>query len=291
MRKRTTWFDVTNIAVMLFVSLLCVFPFLHILAISLSDGKSVVSGNVLLVPKDFTIETYKYILSNPRIGVSTGLLNSFFYTTAGTLIAVTLTYMTAYALSRKRLPGRRAFMLLFLFTWVFEAGIIPNYIVYNALGLVESRLVMLLPMAINTFLLIITRSFLDGIPEELEEAALIDGANDWKMMWNVFFALSKPIIATIGLFNAVYIWNQFLIPMIYLQDKSLQPITVVLYNMIIAGGKLGTSLETINVNGTQLLPQNLQAAAIFLAVVPILFVYPFAQKYFSKGLMVGAVKG
>jgi len=291
MRKRTTWFDVVNNAVMLVVALLCVFPFLHILAISLSDGKPVVSGDVLLVPKDVTLETYKYILSNPRIGVSTGLFNSFFYTAAGTLIAVTVTYMTAFALSRKRLPGRRVLMLLFLFTWVFEAGIIPNYIVYNALGLVESRLVMLLPMAINTFLLIITRSFLDGVPEELEEAALMDGANDWQIMWSVFFAISKPIIATISLFNAVYIWNQFLIPMIYLQDRSLQPITVVLYNMIIAGGKLGTSLETINVNGTQLLPQNLQAAAIFLAVVPILFIYPFAQKYFSKGLMVGAVKG
>jgi putative aldouronate transport system permease protein len=150
---------------------------------------------------------------------------------------------------------------------------------------------MILPGAVNTFLLIITRSFLDSLPVELEESAFIDGANDLQIMAKVFAPLCQPIIATIAVFYAVTIWNQFLIPMIYLQDRSLQPITVVLYSMIINSGKDGTSFENMTVNGVQLLPQNLQAAAIFLAILPILFVYPFAQKYFKKGMLLGSVKG
>lgn len=289
--RKISLFDVVNMTFLILVAILCIYPFVYILGISLSDGKQVVSGSVVLFPKGFNIETYKYILGNPRLGVTTGLLNSFFYTVIGGAIAVLVTYMTAYPLSRKRLIGRYVIMLLFLFTWVFEAGIIPNYIVYNSLDLINSRLVMLLPMAVNTFLLIITKSFLDALPHELEEAAVIDGANDWQIMWRVFFPLSKPIIATISVFNAVFIWNQFLIPMIYLQDRNLQPITVILYNMIINSGKLGTTMETMTVNGVQLLPQNLQAASIFCAVVPILFIYPFAQKYFTKGMLLGSVKG
>ncbi|ANY66114.1 carbohydrate ABC transporter permease [Paenibacillus algorifonticola] len=289
--KKFSWFDLINNTLLVLVALLCVYPFVLIMATSLSDGKAVVAGSVYLLPKGINLEAYKYILGNERLGVTAGLLNSFFYTVVGGFVAVLVTFMTAYPLSRKRLVGRYTIMLLFLFTWVFEAGIIPNYIVYNGLGLVNSWLVMILPMAVNTFLLIITKSFLDELPYELEEAAVIDGANDWQIMWRVFFPLSKPIIATISVFNAVYIWNQFLIPMIYLQDRSMQPITVILYNMIINSSKGGTSLENITVNGVQLLPQNLQAASIFLAVVPILLIYPFTQRFFTKGMLLGSVKG
>lgn len=291
MKKKFSLFDLANNTVLIIVALVCVYPFLLIMSTSLSDGKQVVSGAVYLLPKDFTFEAYKYILGNERLGVASGLINSFIYTIVGGIVAVLVTFMTAYPLSRKRLAGRYVIMMIFLFTWVFEAGIIPNYIIYNALGLVNSWWVMILPMAVNTFLLIITKSFLDALPYELEEAAVIDGANDWQIMWRVFFPLSKPIIATISVFNAVFIWNQFLIPMIYLQDRSMQPITVVLYNMIINSSKSGTSLETITVNGVQLLPQNLQAASIFLAVVPILLIYPFTQKFFTKGMLLGSVKG
>jgi putative aldouronate transport system permease protein len=291
MRKQVQLFDICNNTILIVIALCCVFPFLNVLSTALSDGVYAASGNVYVLPRGLNIEAFRYILSNTRIGVGAGLANSFFYTIVGGFVAVVVTYMTAYPLSRKRLKGRFVIMTIFLFTWVFEAGIIPNYIVYNALGLVNSRLVMILPMAVNTFLLIITKSFLDSLPAELEESAFIDGANDWQIMWRVFFPLSKPIIATISVFNAVLIWNQFLIPMIYLQDKALQPITVVLYNMIINSSKSGTTLENITVNGVQLLPQNLQAAAIFLAILPILFIYPFTQKYFTKGMLLGSIKG
>ncbi|GIO16444.1 ABC transporter permease [Cohnella xylanilytica] len=291
MHRPSRLFDYVNHTFLILIALICVYPFLLIMATSLSDGKEVVSGAIYLWPKGINFEAYKYILSNSRLGVASGLANSLFYTVVGGAIAVMVTFMTAYPLSRKRLVGRYVIMLVFMFTWVFEAGIIPNYIVYNALDLVNSRWVMILPMAVNTFLLIITKSFLDALPEELEEAAVIDGANDWQIMWRVFFPLSKPIIATISVFNAVFIWNQFLVPMIYLQERSLQPITVVLYNMIINSSKGGTSFENITVNGVQLLPQNLQAASIFLAVAPILLIYPFTQRFFTKGILIGSVKG
>lgn len=291
MHRPSRLFDYVNHTFLILIALICVYPFVLIMATSLSDGKEVVSGAIYLWPKGINFEAYKYILSNSRLGVASGLANSLFYTVVGGAIAVMVTFMTAYPLSRKRLVGRYVIMLVFMFTWVFEAGIIPNYIVYNALDLVNSRWVMILPMAVNTFLLIITKSFLDALPEELEEAAVIDGANDWQIMWRVFFPLSKPIIATISVFNAVFIWNQFLVPMIYLQERSLQPITVVLYNMIINSSKGGTSFENITVNGVQLLPQNLQAASIFLAVAPILLIYPFTQRFFTKGILIGSVKG
>lgn len=291
MSKKWSLFDFVNNTVLLVAALLCVFPFLYILAISLSDGLHVVSGEVFLLPKGFNIETYKYILSSPRFNVFSGLKNSFLYTIVGTVVAVLLTYITAYALSRKRLKGRYIIMLVFLFTWVFEAGLIPNYLVFRELGLVNSFWVMVLPTAINTFFLIIARSFLDAMPVELEESAFMDGANDFQIMWKVFLPLCKPMLATIAVFYAVNIWNSFLVPLIYLQDKSMYPIQLVLYNLIINPDPQSTNFENITRNGYLLQPKNIQAAAIFLAVFPILFVYPYAQKYFTKGFLVGSIKG
>lgn len=288
--RKLQLFDYMNMFILMLISIVCVYPFLNILAVSLSDGVPATAGKVFLWPKGFNIETYKYIFANERLGVVNGLINSFIYTIVGGVLGVIITYCTAYSLSKKRLIGRKVIMLIFIFTWVFEAGIIPNYIVYEQLGLVNSRWVMILPMAMNTFLLIITKSFLEGLPEELEEAAFMEGANDFQIMWKVFFPLCKPIIATIAVFYAVFIWNQFLIPIIYLQDTSLHPITLVLYDMIINSSSTGTSFENVVINDVQLSPQNLQAASIFCAILPILFIYPIAQKYFTKGIIVGSIK-
>jgi putative aldouronate transport system permease protein len=283
-------FETVNNGLLLLLALVCVYPFLNILSVSLSDGLAVITGKVYIWPVGFNIETYRYILGNTRLGITMGLMNSIYYTVAGTLVAVLLTFITAYALSRRRLKGRYFIMLVFLFTWVFEAGLIPSYIVNNALGLVNSRWIMILPGAISTFLLIITRSFLEAIPNELEESAFIDGANDWQMLWRIFFPLSTPVLATIGVFYAVSVWNAFMTPLIYLQDRNLHPIQLILYNLIIKPDA-GTSFENLTVNGFQILPNNIEAATIFLAIFPILFVYPFAQKYFTKGMLVGSLKG
>ncbi|MFD0675591.1 MULTISPECIES: carbohydrate ABC transporter permease [unclassified Paenibacillus] len=291
MRKRKIdMFEATNNSLLILLAIICVYPFLNILAVSVSDGLAVITGKVYFWPIGFNVETYKYVLGNSRLGISLGLFNSIFYTVSGTLVAVLLTFVTAYALSRKRLKGRYFIMLLFLFTWIFEAGLIPSYLVNNTLGLVNSRWIMILPGAISTFLLIITRSFLDAIPGELEESAFIDGANELQMLTRIFFPLSTPVLATIGVFYAVHIWNAFMIPLIYLQDRTLHPIQLILYRLIIKPDG-GTSFENLTVNGHQILPDNIEAATIFLAIFPILFVYPFAQKYFTKGMLLGSLKG
>ncbi|WP_020576571.1 carbohydrate ABC transporter permease [Actinopolymorpha alba] len=290
-RRRPEAFNIVNGAILLLIAVACIYPFIYIASVSVSDGPYVASSQVYLLPKGLNFETYRYIFTNPRLGIVQGVLNSVFYTVVGTFVAVILTYCTAYVLSRKKFRGRHFIMMAFLASWIFEAGIIPNYIINDRLGLVNSRWVMILPGAISTFLLIVTRAYLESIPDELEESASIDGANDFQIMWKIYLPLAVPVLATTGIFYAVTIWNSFLIPLIYLQDKSLQPIQLVLYNLLINQDPHSTSLENLTLHGHQILPQNIQAATMILAIVPILFFYPFAQRYFTKGITIGALKG
>lgn len=290
-RFKSSSFDWVNNTVLIIISLICIFPFLYIVAVSLSDGRAVAAGDVLLFPSEINFESFKYILTSSRLNVLQGLSNSISYVLVGTAVSLVVTFLTAYALSRKKLRGRYVIMLIFLFTYVFEAGIIPNYIVWSKLGLVNNFWVMVLPLSINTFFLIVTKTFLEGLPEDLEEAAVVDGANDLRIMWNVYRPLATPVLATITVFYAVSIWNQFLIPLIYLQDVDLYPIQMVLYSLIIKSSTSATNLENIVIGDYLLTPRTLQAAAIITAMVPILFVYPFAQRYFTKGFLIGSVKG
>ncbi len=236
------------------------------------------------------LQSYKYIMTAERLGIVKGFINSVIYTALGTIVAVIVTFMTAYVLTRKKFRARRVIMFLFMTTFVFEAGIVPTYIIQSKLGLVNNILVMILPMAINTYLLIICRTFLNQISPAIEEAAIVDGANDWIVMWKIFFPISKPTIATITLFYLVQKWNDYLTPLIYLQKNKLQPLQLILYNFTAAANSTGSPLENINVNGHLLSYQTLTAAIVIITIVPILLVYPFAQKYFTTGLMVGSVK-
>ena len=201
-KSRTGAFDIINMLILLLIAVLCVCPFLYIFFIASSDGTYLTRGQVTFFPKGFQLESFRYVLTNPRFDVFTGMKNSFIYTAAGTAVAVVFTYMTAYAITRPRLKQRYFIMTLFVITWVFEAGIIPQYIVYSNLGFIDNIWVMIIPGAINTQYLIITKAFLEGLPKELEEAAFVDGATDFKTMLHVYVPISKSIIATIALFNA-----------------------------------------------------------------------------------------
>lgn len=291
MRKSVTAFDWLNGGFLIVLAIVCVFPFLNILSVSLSNGNEVTAGRVVAYPVGLNIQTYKYIFTNPTLGISRAVLNSVIYTVCGTLFAVLLTYMTAYPLSRKKFKGRYFIMMAFVMSWIFTAGLIPNYLVQKALGLVNNPLVMIIPGAISTFLLIICRSFLDTLPDELEESAFMDGANDFRIMWSIYLPLSMPVLATIGTFYAIGIWNQFLVPLIYLQDSNLHPIQLILYNLVIKPDPNSTSMESTISNGISLIPKNLQAATMVLAIFPIMLVYPFAQRYFTKGMLIGSIKG
>jgi putative aldouronate transport system permease protein len=289
--SKHSFFDTVNTAILIFIALLCIFPFLYVFFLSISDGNSILHGEVTFLPKNINFEAYKYIFSNKNLNIISGLKNSAIYTIIGTVIALVSTFFTAYVLSRKQIKGRFFIMSIFIFTWVFEAGIIPTYIIFSGYGFVDNPLVMILPNAINVQYLIITKTFLEGLPYELEEAAYLDGANDWQIMSKIYLPLCVPIIATIGVFYAVFIWNLYLIPQIYFQDTSLQTIQLVLKKLVISAGDSNTAFKTINSNGYLLIPQNLKAAAIFISTVPIIFIFPFIQKYFKNGILLGSVKG
>lgn len=290
-RRRISAFDIVNNTVLLLIGLICVYPFLYVFFVACSDGAYLLRGEVSFLPKGFNLEAFRYILESPKFNVWTGLRNSFLYTIGGTLFSIAITYVTAYALSRDRIKGRYFLMGAFIITWVFDAGIIPQYIIYNALGFVDNPWVMIIPGAINTQFLIIAKTFIEGIPKELEDAAFVDGANDWTILTRVFIPLSKTILATIGTFYAVAIWNQYLIPQIYLKTDAYKVIQQVLKNVVISDAGASTAFKNMIVNGVTLSQQNLKSAAIFIAMLPIVLVYPFVQKYFKKGIMIGAVKG
>ena len=290
-KNKITVFDLVNNTLLLLVALVCIYPFLYIFFVSVSDGTYLARGEVTFFPKGFQLKSFSYILSEKRFNVFGGLINSSLYTIFGTLVGVIVTYITAYVLSRPRFKHRYWIMSLFVITWVFDAGIIPQYIVYNYFNFVDNPAVMIIPGAISTQFLIITKAFLDGIPKELEEAAFVDGANDWTILTRVYFPLSTTILATVGTFYAVSIWNQYLVPQIYLKSTDLLTIQQVLKNVAIAGSSQETTFSNILIDGVTLNQQNLKSAAIFITIVPIVCVYPFVQKYFKKGILVGSVKG
>lgn len=290
-KNRLATFDWVNNTVLVLVSLICVYPFLYVLFVATSDGVPLALGQVTFLPKGFQLRSFEYIFQNPRFNVGQGLLNSFLYTLLGTAVALVVTYITAFTLSRKRFVHRHWMMRLFIITWVFDAGIIPQYIVYNMFHFVDNPWVMIIPGAINTQFLIIARTFLLGIPDELEEAAFVDGANDIQIMVQVYLPLSVTILATLGTFYAVSIWNQYLIPQIYLKSNELKTIQQVLKNVVITDGSSDTTFRNVVVGDVTLNQHNLKSAAIFITMLPIVLVYPFVQKYFKKGILIGSVKG
>ena len=290
MKKKITVFDIINYVLMFLVLVICVYPFIYILSISLSDGKSVASGQVNFLPINLNFESYKYILTASRLNILSSFANSVVYTFFGTIVPVFVTFWTAYVLTRKKFRARKVIMTAFMITYIFEAGIIPTYIIQSNLGLVNNPLVMIIPTAINTYLLIIMRTFLSQVPEALEEAGVVEGANDLQIMMKIFFPITKPAIATITLFYMVQRWNDFLTPLIYLQKEKLHPLQLFLYNYTVASNATGSPLENVSVNGVMLTYKTLTAAIVIITIIPILIAYPFAQKYFTTGLLVGSVK-
>lgn len=291
-RRRFSPFDIWNNAALILIALLCVYPFLYVFFVAASDGVYLARGEMSFWPRGFSLTAFKYIIENPKLSLFTGLKNSFLYTAVGTLFSIASTYATAYVLSRPRFKHRYWIMSLFVITWVFDAGIIPQYIVYSAFRFVDNPWVMIVPGAISTQFLIIAKTFLEGIPQELEEAAFVDGASDWTILTRVYLPLSSTILATLGTFYAVMIWNQYLIPQIYLKREELRTIQQVLKNIVITDSMSGvTTFKNTVVDGVTLNQQNLKAAAIFITMMPIVCVYPFVQKYFKRGILLGSVKG
>jgi putative aldouronate transport system permease protein len=287
MRKKR--FSIANIFIVLILLGLVIvtaYPFIYMIAVSLSADIYVMKGEVSLWPKGFNTKMYEIVLKDPRI--FTAYMNTFLYVILGTVISLTITAMGAYALSRKDMIWNVPFTLLIVFTMFFQGGMIPTFLVVKGLHLVDTIWGMVLPTAISTWNLIIMRTFFTNIPKELEEAGRMDGLTDIGIFTRIVLPLSKAALSTIGLFYAVGIWNNFYSALLYLRSPDLFPLQVVLRNIVLAGQVNSSEVTSVD---SLVVEESLKFATIIVSTVPILLVYPFLQKYFVKGVMIGSVKG
>lgn len=280
--------DVVMIAVLVILCATCVIPFIHLLAKSMSSNTAVLSKSVYLWPKGFTLDAYTSVFKDGQLTQS--MLYSILITLAFTVIGLIATVFAAYPLSRKRLKGRTFITFIIMFTMYFSAGLIPEYLLMDNLNLLDTPAVLIFPLAFAPYNFLIMKTFfLGSIPDSLEESAYLDGATNWQILCKIVLPLSKPILATIALFLAVGRWNAYSDSMYYITTKSKHMVQYLLYQMVLASGDVNVSMSEASAATTT--PEVLQAASVMFVTIPIICIYPFVQKYFVKGTMIGAVKG
>ena len=266
------------------------YPLIYVISSSLSSPLAVSSGRVWLWPVDFSLRGYQVALRNPQI--ITGYANSLYYTFFGTLLSVALTILVAYPLSRRTLFGRTAIMLFITFTMIFSGGLIPTYLVVKQLGMLNTRWALLIPQAVAAWQVIIARTFFQvNIPDELAEAAELDGCSDLRFLWSVVLPLSKPIIAVLVLMYAVGQWNAYFDALLYLKSADLQPLQLVLRSILILNTTTSGSMEASTMIERQQMADLLKYSLIVVGSLPVLILYPFAQRYFVRGMLIGSIKG
>lgn len=279
-------FTIVNTTLLTLISLICLLPFINVFASSFASTQEVVEKRFILFPTTFSLDAYRYILSTPTIfkglGVSIGV------TLIGTLVSMVLTTLMAYGLSRRYLYGRDFINFVVVFSMLFSGGMIPTFLVVKYFGLIDSYWSLIVPVAINAFNLVIMRNFFQALPESLEESAKIDGSNDFGILLRIMLPLALPSIATLSLFYGVAYWNTYTTAILYITDSVKWPIQVLLRQIVIVSSGMqaeGTSVDVVPP------AQTIKMAVIVVATVPMLIAYPFVQKHFTKGAMLGAVKG
>ncbi len=277
-------FDVINCILLTVIGFIMFYPMYYVLIVSMSSAVNIAQGNVAFIPRGINFAAYERVFHTATIW--TGYKNTLVYTVLGTLINVALTAMCAYPLSRKDFYGRGPLTVFVTLTMFISGGMIPLYLVVNNLRLLNTMWAVLLPSAVSTYNMIVMRTSFSSIPDSLVESAYLDGANDIQILGRIVLPLSKPIIATMVLFYAVSHWNSYFPALLYLNDQKKYPVQVIMRSIIIEGDVAAETTGSINVIAT-----NYKYAVIIISVIPILMVYPFLQKYFTKGVMVGAVKG
>lgn len=279
-------FDIFNYSFLLIFSLTCALPFLYVLAVSFTSPEEVARGGIILFPKDWSLAAYRYIFSTDTLVRSLGV--SIYITVVGTFINLLFTSLMAYPLSKPHIRGRKLVLLAVVFTMLFGGGLIPTYFVVKALGLTNTLWSLMIPSAISAFNLIVLKNFFQQIPDGLEDSAKIDGCSDLGVLFRIVLPLSMPAMATFALFYSVSHWNQFFNAVLYINDNAKWPIQVLLREiLILAQSRIGDT----SIDEAQIQPFTIRMAVIVFATVPILFVYPFLQKHFAKGVLLGSVKG
>ncbi|AZK48410.1 carbohydrate ABC transporter permease [Paenibacillus lentus] len=280
-------FAAVNFTLLAIIALITVLPFIHVVAGSFTTSAELAASKFVLIPKVWSFEAYKFIFSTNTIframGVSVGV------TLVGTFVSMFLTALMAYGLSRRDLDGRKVVNFMVVFTMLFHGGMIPTFLVVKELGLIDTYASLIIPSAISAFNMIILKNFFQNIPEGLEESAKIDGCNDFGILFKIVLPLSMPAIATISLFYAVTYWNTYMTAILYLDDSAKWPIQVLLRQIVV----LASGMDHSSTLDAAVPPpdQTIKMAVIVVATLPILMVYPFLQKHFAKGAMLGSMKG
>lgn len=281
-------FDWGNTGLMIVISVVTLYPILYVLFSSLSEPQFVVQNRgLILYPHGLTWDAYKMVFQNPNIIKAFG--NTVFYVVFGTSLNILLTSLGAYGLSRRNLMLKNPIMFLIVFTMFFEGGLVPLYLLVKNLGLLDSRFAVIIPTAMSAFNLIIMRTAFQAVPESLEESARIDGASDWSILFRVVLPLSLPVVAVMVLFYGVSHWNSWFLATIFFQDRGLYPLQVILREILISNDT-SSMATTVSSSDKMQVGETIKYATIIVATVPILFLYPFLQKYFVKGVMIGAIK-
>jgi putative aldouronate transport system permease protein len=282
-------FSVVNYIIMIILIILMIYPFWHILMYSISEVKLAATGGIFLWPRGLSFETYGVVFRNRS--VLTGFQVSLTVTILGTLVSTFFTATTAYPLAKSRLRGKTIITFLIFFTMLFSGGMIPTYLLIKSLGMIDKYTALIIPGAISAWNVFIMRNFFAAIPEALEESARIDGATDLKIFFRIILPLSKPVLAVIALFNAVMYWNDFFSTILYVTSKDMWSLQAVLRELITSTGAAMQRQGVNVINEQRMTTETITMATVVVTTFPILIVYPFAQKYFVQGVMIGSVKG
>lgn len=302
MEKRTRFdkiFDAANVLLMAVIMIVILYPLYFTVIASFSDPYRLMRGEVLFLPKGFTLEAYKNVFINDEIWM--GYLNTILYASTGTVYALVITIPTAYALSRRELRARGPLMVYFMFTMYFSGGMVPAYVLVKQLGMLNTRWALVIPAGMSVYNMLIANSFFkSSIPKELYEAARIDGANEYRIFFQVALPLSGAVIAVIALYTLVGHWNSYFSGLLYLNDEDKFPLQLILRNILLMNQQMNMNLEAMgSMDSRQLeamqrramMAEAMKYALIFISSLPVLVAYPFVQQYFVKGVMIGAVKG
>ncbi len=286
-------FNFFNVILMIIILAIIIYPLWFIIIASVSDSAQVTNGNVLLWPKGFHLDAYRKVFADSRI--MTGYRNTLFYTLFGTFLNVLATLMLAYPLSRRDLAGRNVIMGILSVTMFFGGGLIPTYLVYKQLGILNTVWVMVLPGLVSVYNCILMRTFIQGLPFELQEAAMIDGCGNVHMLFRVLMPLLKPIIAVMVIYYGVGHWNSYFDALVYVSDNDLKPLTLILRDILVTNTTTASEMKSGGAGESEAelkkMAEAIKYAVIIVSTLPMLCLYPFAQKYFAKGVMLGAIKG
>lgn len=287
--KKLELFDAINYTLLTLICVVMLYPFINVASVSLSSYSAYVNNPMMIWPHEFNLAAYQEIMSRALLWRS--YLNTLIVTICGVSIGVFLYIITAYPLSKSVLKGRKLLMVLIVFTMLFNGGLIPNYYLMRSLGLLDTLAALILPALFSGFSLILMKNFFESLPEELEEAARMDGASDPYILFRIIVPLSKPIIATLCLFAAVGYWNNFFNAIIYIRSVTNWPLMLYLREVIEGASMMAQQSNAAEMGSQQVTSETLKYATLMIVMIPILCVYPFLQKYFVKGIMLGSVKG